>query len=340
MSVPMHTGNVRPITMRDVAREAGVSITTVLRVIHEQGNVAEEIKRRVLAAAATLGYQPKLMTNGSVAPRTHTIGIIIADITNPYFAAVVRGAQDMARYHGSHVVLCNTNESQEEELYNLQSLADQGVDGIIIFPGYYTSENLLIIAQQFRPIVVINHRFAHRNVSLILTKNYEGARLAVNHLVERGHQTIGMLAGRELAPERGQRVRGFRDGLTANGLHIVEEHIVGGAPTQESGYDNALHLLEQAPEITALFAYNDLVALGALKACRELGRRVPEECAIVGFDDTLFASLTMPALTTIRLDKYAIGREAMARLFEMREAPNAIFAPVELDVELVIREST
>ncbi|MCB0079390.1 MAG: LacI family DNA-binding transcriptional regulator, partial [Caldilineaceae bacterium] len=309
MPVPM-----RPVTMRDVAREAGVSINSVLRVIHEQGNVDEATKARILAVIEELGYQPKIVTNGVVAPRTNTVGIIIADITNPYFSAVVRGAQDMARYHDSHIVLCNTNESQEEELYHLLSLAEQRVDGIIIFPGYYTSKNLSIIAERYRPIVVINHRFVHPNVSLVLTKNYEGARLAVNHLVAQGHSAIGMLAGRELSPKRGQRVRGFRDGLTAHGLSVIEEHIVPGAPTQESGYDNALELLTRFPEITALFAYNDLMALGALKACRELGRRVPEECAIVGFDDTLFASLTMPALTTIRLNKYATGREAMSRL--------------------------
>jgi len=326
--------------MRDVARKAGASINSVLRVIHEQGNVTEAVETRVLAAIDALGYQPTILTSGLAAKRTNTVGIIIADITNPYFAAVVRGAQDMARYHDTHVVLSNTNESQEEELYNLQSLADQGVDGILIFPGYYTNENLALIADHFRPIVVINHRYEHPNVSLVLTANYEGARMAVDHLIERSHRTIGMLAGRELSPVRGERVRGFRDAVTARGLPIIEDHIVAGAPTQESGYDNTLALLERAPEITALFAYNDIMALGALKACREMGRRVPEDCAIVGFDDTRFASLTMPALTTIRLPKYMTGREAMARLFDMMETPETIYEPIELDVELVVREST
>lgn len=329
-----------PVTVRDVARKAGVSIKNVLRVVYEQGNVSEEIKARVLAAIDELGYQLHTPTNGRVTPRSNTIGIIIADITNPYFASVVRGAQDMARYHDAHVLLCNTNESQEEELYNLQTLAEQGVDGIIIFPGYYTNENLESFAEHFRPVVVINHRFEHPNVSQVFTNNYEGARLVVSHLVEQGHEQIGMLAGRELSPARGQRVRGFRDGLTAHGLPIVEKHIIGGPPTQQSGYENAMALLEESPEITAIFAYNDIMALGALKACRDLELRVPLDCAVVGFDDTRFASLTMPALTTVRLDKYMIGREAMSRLFDMIEAPHATFAPVELDVELVVRESS
>lgn len=327
------------VTLRDVAQTAGVSIKTVLRVINGQDDVAEKTNTHVQAVMAELGYQPTALRE-ALPTRKNRVGIVIADITNPYFAAVVRGAQDMARYYDAHVVLCNTNESQEEELYNLQSLAQQGVDGIIVFPGYYTSENLAIVADHFRPLVVINHDFAHPNVSLVFTKNYDGARMAVDHLVERGHRWIGMLAGRELSSARGQRVRGFREALTAHGLPVVEAQIIGGAPTQESGYENAMTLLTKFPELTALFAYNDLMALGALKACRELGRRVPDDCAVVGFDDTVFASLTMPALTTIRLDKYIIGREAMGRLFDMLEVPDATFAPLELDVELVVREST
>jgi len=327
------------VTLRDVAQTAGVSINTVLRVITAQPNVIEKMDAHVQAVMAELAYQPAAL-RAALATRKNRVGIVIADITNPYFAAVVRGAQDMARYYGAHIVLCNTNESQEEELYNLQSLAQQGVDGLLVFPGYYTSENLAIVAEHFRPIVVINHDLTHPNVSLIFTKNYEGARMAVDHLVDRGHRRIGMLAGRELASARGQRVRGFRDALTAQGLPVVEDHIIGGAPTQERGYENAMILLTQFPELTALFAYNDLMALGALKACRDLGRRVPDDCAVVGFDDTVFAALTMPALTTIRLDKYTIGQEAMGRLFDMVELPNTTFAPIELDVDLVVREST
>lgn len=328
-----------PVTLRDVAQKAGVSIKTVSRVINEQGEIAEETRTRILAVIRELGYQPTMVARGLVPQRTNTVGIVIADITNPYFATVVRGAQDMARYRDYHVVLCNTYESQEEELHTLHSLAGQGVDGIIIFPCFYTGDNLPTFAEHFRPLVAINHMVAHPNIGLVMTKNYEGARMAVDYLVGKGHRTIGMLAGREVSPARGQRVRGFRDGLTAHGLPVIEEHILGGPSTQESGHENALQLLAQAPDITAIFAYNDLMAMGALKACRELGRRVPEDCAVIGFDDMLFAALTMPALTTIRLDKYGIGREAMARLFDMMEVPDATFPPIELDVELVERES-
>jgi DNA-binding LacI/PurR family transcriptional regulator len=328
-----------PVTMRDVAQKAGVSLKTVARILQAGGEIAAETRARVLAVSDELGYHPNLIAHDLITERTHTVGIVIADITNPYFAMVVRGAQDIARYKSYHVLLCNTYESQQEELRTLQALADQGVDGIIMFPGFYTGNNLEIFAEQFRPLVVVNHVFQHPNVSLVLTNNYEGARTAVEYLIHKGHRAIGLLAGRELSPARGQRVRGYRDALTAHELPIVEERILGGSPTQETGYENALQLFAQAPDTTAIFAYNDLMALGAIKACREVGRRVPEDCAVIGFDDTLFASLTMPPLTTIRLDKYGTGRQAMARLLAMMDAPDATFDPIELDVELVVRAS-
>lgn len=328
-----------PVTMRDVAQKAGVSIKTVSRVINEQGEISEETRARILAVIQELGYRPNPVVRGSVTQPTKSIGIVIADITNPYFAMVVRGAQDMARYRDYHVLLCNTYESQQEELRTLQSLAGQGVDDMIMFPGFYTGNNLEIFAEQFRPIVLVNHRFEHPNVGLVLTKNYEGAQMAVDYLIDKGHRHIGMLAGRELSTKHGQRVRGYCDTLIARGLPVVEKYILGGPSTLEKGYENALKLLTKAPEITAIFAYNDLVALGAIKACRELGRRVPEDCAVIGFDDTVFAALVTPPLTTIRLDKYGTGREAMGRLFDMLDAPDATFAPIELDVELVGRES-
>lgn len=328
-----------PVTMRDVAQKAGVSIKTVSRVVNDQGEISEETRARILAVINELGYRPNMIARGLVTQRTNTIGVVIADITNPYFAAVVRGVQDAARRQGYQVMLCNTDEKQEEELRSLHSLAGQGADGIILFPGFYTGNNLTRFAEHFRPIVVINHVFGHPSVSTVMTKNYEGARMAVEYLIGKGHREIGMLAGLEVSPERGRRVRGFCDALAAHGLPIREQRILPGLPTQESGYQNTLRLLAEAPQITALFAYNDLIALGAMKACRQLGRHVPEECAVVGFDDTVFASLAMPALTTVRLDQYEIGSQAMNRLQAMLEAPDASFAPIELDVELVVRES-
>jgi LacI family transcriptional regulator len=173
----------------------------------------------------------------------------------------------------------------------------------------------------------------------VLTDNYGGAKQAVEHLYGRGHRHIAMLSGLETSPTRGRRVQGFLDTMATYNLPVTEEAVLGGLPTLESGYEAAMRLLRQNPQVTAIFAYNDLLALGAIKACKELGRRVPDDCAIIGFDDVQLASLVSPALTTIRLDKYDIGRQAMGRLLEMLDTPDTRFPAIELGTELVIRES-
>ena len=328
-----------PVTMRDVARKAGVSIKTVSRVVNEQGEISEDTRQRVLAMIKKLGYRPNMIARGLVTQRTYTIGLVFPDITNPFFPEVARGVQDVARARDYNIFLCNTDEDQQEELRALHSLAAQGVDGIIIFPCYDTNKNLNTFAAEYRPIVTINHVTEHPNIGRVLTENYQGAKLAVDYLVRQGRREIGMLAGLESSPQRGRRVHGFLDALAAHGIPVVKQHIVPGWPTLESGYEATLGLLRQDPQVTAIFAYNDLLALGAIKACKELGRRIPADCAIIGFDDIQLASLVTPSLTTIRLDKYLLGQQAMTRVLEMLDQPEAVFPPIFLDVELVIRES-
>lgn len=327
------------ITMRDVARKAGVSIKTVSRVVNGQGEISEETRQYVNAIINELGYRPNMIARGLVTQRTYTVGLVVPDITNPFFPEVARGVQDIARTRNYNIFLCNSDENQPEELRVLHSLADQGVDGIIIFPCYQTSHNLETFAGYYRPIVAINHLYEHPNVGVVLTDNYQGVRQAVAYLVSQGHREIGMLAGLELSPERGRRVHGFFDALAAHGLPLSEQRVLAGLPTLESGLEAALQLLSREPQVTAIFAYNDLVALGALKACKKLGRRIPADCAVIGFDDIQLASLVEPALTTVRLDKYALGQQAMRRLLDMLDQPEATFSPVTLPVELAIRES-
>lgn len=327
------------VTLRDVAQKAGVSIKTVSRVVNNQGEISDDTRQRVQAVIDELGYRPNLIARGLVTQRSYTVGLVFPDITNPFFPEVARGVQDTARTKGYNILLSNSDENKQEEIRALHSLAAQGVDGIIVFPCFYTSDNLNTFADRFQPIVSVNVRYDHPHISLLLTDNYGGAKLAAEHLVSRGHRHIAMLSGLETSPARGRRVQGFMDTMAAHSLPTAKEGLLAGWPTLEKGYDAALRLLRQNPHITAIFAYNDLLALGAIKACKELGRRVPDDCAIIGFDDIQLASLVSPALTTIRLDKYEIGRQAMSRLLEMLENPEVVFSPIQLGVELVIRES-
>ena len=285
-----------PTTLRDVARKAGVSVKTVSRVVNNQGEISAETRQRISAVIREMGYRPNLVARGLVTQRTHTLGLVVPDITNPFFPEVARGVQDAARRHRYNVFLCNSGEDKQEELNVLHSLAEQGVDGIIISPCYSTGENLSQFAEVFRPIVTINHIYAHPNISMILTEN-------------------------------------------VHGVEVFIENIEGVTPNVQSAYAAALSLFAKQPHLSAIFVYNDLMALGVIQACRMLGRRVPEDCAIVGFDDIQMAGLLYPPLTTVHVDKYRLGREAVGRLLEMLDQPEANFAPISLEVQLVIRQS-
>ncbi|MCG3208130.1 MAG: Catabolite control protein A [Anaerolineae bacterium] len=329
-----------PVTLRDVARKAGVSIKTVSRVVNNQSEISEDTRQRVQDVIDELGYRPNLIARGLVTQRSFTVGLIFPDITNPFFPEVARGVQDTARARDYNTLLCNSDESQQEELRTLHSLAAQGVDGIIIFPCYHTGDNLTTFAEQYRPVISVNSRYDDPNISMILSDNYGGSKQAVEHLIGRGHRHIAMLAGLEISPLRAQRVLGFLDIMAAHGLPLPDSRLTSGLPMVDSGYERALQLLTDDPQITAIVAYNDLLALGAMNACKKLGRRIPADCAIIGFDDIQLASLVTPTLTTIRLDKYDIGRQAMIRLLEMLDNPDATYPPIHLGAELVIREST
>jgi LacI family transcriptional regulator len=328
-----------PVTMRDVARKAGVSIRTVSRVVNNQGEISDETRQRVLATIEELGYRPSKVARALVTRRTETIGLVFGDITNPFFPEVARGVMDTAEARGYNVFVCNSDENVEQEARILQSLADHAVDGVIIYPGFGGGDDLRAFAEHHGPLVAINCFFDYPGASRVMIDTRRGAKLAVNYLIDKGHTAIGMLAGQAPSLNLMRRVRGYRDALRAHGLPFVKEWVLAGPPVVERGAESTRQLLTQYPQITAIFAYNDLLAAGAIQACKELGLRVPDDCAAVGFDDIELASLITPSLTTVRVDKYDLGWQAMTRLLEMLDNPGAFFPPIYLDIELVIRES-
>ncbi len=328
-------------TMRDVAQKAGVSIKTVSRVVNNQGEISEETRQRVLMVIDELGYRPNMIARGLVTQQTYAVGLLVGDITNPFFPEVARGVLETARLQSYNVFLCNTNGDPQQELDTLQSLAAHAVDGIIIYPSYDSIDNIKRFAEHYQPIVGVNLFLEQPGLSQVIVKNQPGSKLAVDYLVNKGHRAIAMLTG-VLNPtaDKVRRIQGFKEALAGHGLPVVDEWLIPSPnPSFESGYEAARQLLINHPQITAIFAYNDLLALGALKACAESGRRVPGDCAVVGFDDIEWAAKSTPALTTLRVDKYDLGRQAMTRLLAMLDNPDGHFPPIYLDVELVIRES-
>lgn len=305
------------ITMRDVADHAGVSIKTVSRVVNHEGELRESTRLRVQASIDELGYFPSRIAQALTTQRTFSVGLIIPDITNPFFPEVTRGVQDQAEEHDYNVFMCNTDDQRSKANRMLQSLTAQSVDGIIVFSSLNSDEELCAFADHSPPIVAINRQVSHPNIGTVMIDNYHGTRLVIDHLVERGHRKIGMLRGFHPPPDGVRRLKGYRDGLIAHGLPVKEEWIVVGAPTIEVGRRMTIELLSENPEITALFAYNDLLAIGAMRACKDLQRHVPMDCAVAGFDDIELTTFVLPMLTSVHVDKYAVGRQAMDLLLEM-----------------------
>jgi LacI family transcriptional regulator len=329
-----------PVTMRDVALAAGVSIKTVSRVVNQQGEISLETQRRVQAAIDQLGYRPNRVAQGLVTNRTHTIGLVLANITNPYVAEVAHSIQETIRNHGYNMFLCNSSDDPLEEIEALQSLSMQGVDGIILFPTYRSHENLAQFAVAYRPLVLFDGPCEHPNVATIQVDLYRGGCLAVEHLIERGHRAIGMLSEPVCSIRRGKRRRAFQETLTKHGLPGATAPILYAPPTAEGGYISARQLLQQEPSLTAIFAQNDLMAFGAIRACMQASRRIPHDCAVVGFDDIYLAAMMAPALTTVRIDRRLLGRLAVERLMQMMANSEHDYPPIHLDVELIVREST
>lgn len=327
-------------TIRDVAAHAGVSHQTVSRVINHSERVTATTREKVQAAIKELDYNPSRLAQSMVTQKTRTIGLMVVDITNPFFFEVARGVQDMALTKGYNVFVCNTDDDPQREQDMLTLLASQEVDGVIMATVNSPEEELLAFAENYKPLVVINRDIPHPKASLVSVDIYKGAKLAVAHLLERGHRNIAMLSHDGHKPNEMRRVRGYRETLFEHGISPRDEWLVLTPPNLTGGYDATKALLTKYPEITAIFTYNDLMAIGALRSCHDLGLTVPQDCAVMGFDDIKFSAMMQPSLSSISFDKYLIGKAAMQRLFDMFDDPDLVHEPIRLDVDLVVREST
>lgn len=328
------------VTIADVAKVAGVSKQTVSRAINDKGEIKEETRQRILAVVRDLGYRPNRLAQAMGTQRSHMVGLVVPDITNPFFPEVARGVQDAALLHQYSALINNTDERGDREIEMLEQLAAQGVDGIITFSHRASDEALARFAGSFRPIVMINRQFSHPNVVSIMVNNAKGARLAVEHFVSRGHRHIGMLTNADFSPSTVRRVQGFQQALQKHGLEHCAERLVGAEASFAGGYAAASQLLLDFTDTTAIFCYNDLMAIGAIRAMQKLGKRVPDDVSIIGFDNIHFTSMVSPSLSTIHMDKHEIGRVAFERVLLMRDHPNTDNRTIEIDVKLILRDST
>ena len=307
------------VTIADVAAEAGVSMMTVSRAINNKGGISEATRQRILQLADEMGFQPSGLAQGLATKRTATIGLVVPDIANPFFALIARGIENVAYDNGYNVFLLNTDEDREREAAALNSLWQKQVDGLILCSSRLEQAALDSWLQKF-PYVVLVNRVLETAVSGVCTINIDdrdGAQQIMDYFIAVGHQNIAFVAGPEHSRSSQERLIGYQTSLQAHNLPFRTELIQHCVPDTEGGYEAALALLQKDLGITAVFAYNDLTATGVLRACREKGCHVPQEIEIIGTDDIPLASLITPALSTLQIAKRELGATAMQTLVQL-----------------------
>jgi LacI family transcriptional regulator len=327
------------VTISDVAREAGVSLMTVSRVANGKGEISPATRQRVLEVIERLGYRPSGIARSLATQRTGTLGLVVPDMANPFFSDVARGAEDRARAAGYNVFVCNTDESPQREVAALDSLEEKRVDGIVLCSSRLHDDGLRAALDHHPASVLVNRRLAVYHVDAVLLADREGARKATQHLLRSGHRAVGFLAGPLTSYSSQQRSRGYRDALATEGIDFNSKWVCPCSYDVEGGREAARTLILNHPELTALFCYNDLVAVGALQACAGLGRRVPDDLALVGFDDIPLAALVNPPLTTCHVPRYDLGDQAMRLLLKRIDGLKEASHEVVLPQELVVRAS-
>jgi LacI family transcriptional regulator len=323
----------------DVALKAGVSIATVSRVVNKsEHKVNPATQEKVLAAISELDYRPNALAKGLLMKKTMTIGIIIPDISNPYYAEIVRGIQDTADRAGYAVMLHNTDGKQERIIRHIYLLREKSVDGVIFCGGIINEYETLSILKELKERVVVVGRH-DVDFPAVMVDNMGGATQAVQHLIDLRHRLIGCIGGPAGSPTAADRLTGYRNALAQNGITLNERLVKRGTWSPESGYLLALELLREPERPTAVFSANDQMAFGVIKAARELGLGVPKDLAVVGFDNVPPGSYFDPPVTTVEIPMYDIGVATMRMLIDLLSGEP--FEKLRLfNTKLLVRGST
>ena len=327
-----------PVTMRQIAERADVSIGTVSHVINGTAKVREKLRLRVLEAIRSLGYQPSQLARGLRRNQTSMLGMIIPDITNPFFPAVVRGVEDVAYKHSYRVVLCNTDNDPGKELSYLNELRSYRPAGLLVIPSAESeiTPHLKSLAVAGPPVVCLDRRPAGWNGDVVSVANEAGAYRATKHLLQMGHRQLAVITGPLHLANAVERLRGFKRALNEAKVSIEPEYIQEARFERNSGYEAAMRLLRMLPRPTAIFACNDMMALGVLLAARESSLHCPEELSIVGFDNLDFSEFTAPALTSVHQPGYQLGTTAarllLTRINGLKQPPKRIVLQTELKI--------
>jgi len=329
-------------TINDVAKIAGVSSTTVSHVINNTRFVSEDVRNRVLQAMKELGYKRNYLARSLRRGKTSTIGMIMPDSSNPFFAEIAHDIEDYAFRRGYSVILCNTEGDPEKELFYIDLLYQKQVDGMIFIAAGENEKSIKFIIDNDIDVVIIDRELYsddHTQFPKVLVDNESGGYLATKHLIDIGHRRIVCICGPSFLTPSAERESGYQRALKEADIPFDESLIIRGEFHTETGYHAFKQLQSISPAPTAVFASNDLIAIGLIYAAQENGIRVPDDLSVVGFDDIKLASYISPSITTIRQPINAIAQNAMDNLLNILNNKEVTFE-IRLPVELIIRGST
>jgi len=328
-------------TIHDVAERAGVSAMTVSRVINRSNYISPKTRERVEAAIAELGYVPNTLARSLRLKGTKTLALILSDITNPFFTTLGRGVQDVARTAGFNVIFCNTDESETEQAEQLITLVQKRVDGVLLVPAASSAEPVAYLKKHKIPVVVLDRRVDDCAVDSVRCDSEAGAYQLTRLLLGLGHRCIAMLSGPATVSTAADRVAGYRRALAESDLGASAERVFHGPYTPAGGRAMACAALAQHPRPTAFFAANNFIAVGAYQALNEAGLSVPEDVAIVAFDDLPLSTMIEPVFTVAAQPAYEMGQRATQLLLARLggEEP-ADCHEVILPFEIIVRRSS
>jgi LacI family transcriptional regulator len=328
-------------TIKEVARRARVSVGTVSNVLSGTIPVSKRLKTRVRDAIEQLDYHPNFVARSLKIKRTKTIGIVISDIGNPFFSQLLRGAEDAAWQEKYMLITFNTDERPERESQVLDALRDRRVDGILLAAAAGNHKHLRAFKESGIPIVCVDREITGLGLDCVVVDNFSAARECVHHLATLGHRRIGLLNGDLNLPVARDRYFGYRQGLEDFRLAFEESITCCCQSFQlEDGYRAALRMMSRAPRPTAMFTGNAMLALGLLRALKELGLRCPEDVGVVMFDDPRFTDVLRPSLTAVAQPSHELGRRGFELLLRRIANPNLKRTRVVLPTQLNIRESS
>lgn len=329
------------LTIRQIAEMADVSVTTVSQILNNKGSrFSDETRKRVLDIVNKYHYKPDYFASNLINRRSQTIGMIVPDVTDFFFSKIIEGAESYINPLGYMLILCNSRHNQEKELQYLEELSHRSVDGILLatphlLPNEYALDNGFY---KKRPVILVDRGINQRDSGRLIVKEYEGAYQAVSYLLDHGHQQIGMLKESTGYYQLEERFNGYRHALKDHGIPFKSRYVVTEELTVTGGYQATKELLKHK-EITAIFCGNDAMAIGCYQAIYEIGKKVPEDISVIGFDALNLTEYITPPLTTVMQPTYEIGFTAAKFLvdaieFPQRRIPNKIF-----ETKLIIRES-